>query len=44
MSGAYPGAVEAAAPQHAILCDNLVKIYKTAELRDVALQGLGLAV
>jgi putative ABC transport system ATP-binding protein len=44
MSAAYPGAVEAAAPQHAILCDNLVKIYKTAELEVVALQGLDLVV
>ena len=39
MSSAYPGRVEAAAaPQHVILCDNLVKIYKTAELEVVALQ------
>src|SRR6185312_546200 len=44
MSAAYPGAVEAAAPQHAILCDNLVKIYKTADLEVVALQGLDLVV
>jgi len=44
MSAAYPGAVEAAAPQHSILCDNLVKIYKTAELEVVALQGLDLVV
>jgi ABC-type lipoprotein export system ATPase subunit len=45
MSGAYPGAVNAAAaPQHAILCDNLVKIYKTADIEVVALQGLDLAV
>ena len=34
----------AAVPQHAILCDNLVKIYKTAELEVVALQGLDLVV
>ncbi|HET8812969.1 MAG TPA: ATP-binding cassette domain-containing protein, partial [Gaiella sp.] len=34
----------AAAPQHAILCDNLVKIYKTADLEVVALQGLDLVV
>jgi ABC-type lipoprotein export system ATPase subunit len=44
MSAAYPGAVEAASPQHAILCDNLVKIYKTADLEVVALQGLDLVV
>ena len=44
MSAAYPGAVEASPPQHAILCDNLVKIYKTAELEVVALQGLDLVV
>jgi len=45
MSSAYPGRVEAAAaPQHVILCDNLVKIYKTAELEVVALQGLDLVV
>jgi ABC-type lipoprotein export system ATPase subunit len=45
MSAAYPGRVEtAAAPQHAILCDNLVKIYKTADLEVVALQGLDLVV
>jgi len=43
MSAAYAGRVEAAAaPQHAILCDNLVKIYKTADLEVVALQGLDL--
>ena len=42
---AYAGRVDAAAvPQHAILCDNLVKIYKTAELEVVALQGLDLVV
>jgi ABC-type lipoprotein export system ATPase subunit len=45
MSAAYAGRVEAAAaPQHAILCDNLVKIYKTADLEVVALQGLDLVV
>jgi ABC-type lipoprotein export system ATPase subunit len=45
MSAAYAGGVEAvAAPQHAILCDNLVKIYKTADLEVVALQGLDLVV
>ncbi|HTK22955.1 MAG TPA: ABC transporter ATP-binding protein [Gaiella sp.] len=36
--------MEAASPQHAILCDNLVKIYKTADLEVVALQGLDLVV
>jgi putative ABC transport system ATP-binding protein len=42
---AYPARVEAAAaPSHAILCDNLVKIYKVADLEVVALQGLDLAV
>jgi putative ABC transport system ATP-binding protein len=41
----YPGRVEAAAvPSHAILCDNLVKIYKVADLEVVALQGLDLVV
>jgi ABC-type lipoprotein export system ATPase subunit len=51
MSAAYPGDVEARlsatatgeAPQ-AILCENLVKIYKVADLEVVALQGLDLAV
>ncbi len=33
-----------AAPPHAILCDNLVKIYKVADLEVVALQGLDLVV
>jgi ABC-type lipoprotein export system ATPase subunit len=33
-----------AAPSHAILCDNLVKIYKVADLEVVALQGLDLVV
>jgi ABC-type lipoprotein export system ATPase subunit len=32
------------APSHAILCDNLVKIYKVADLEVVALQGLDLVV
>ena len=42
---AYAGRVDAAAvPQHAIPCDNLVKIYKTAKLEVVALQGLDLMV
>ena len=51
---AYPGDVEAglaAAPsdaatdgRHAILCENLVKIYKVADLEVVALQGLDLVV
>jgi ABC-type lipoprotein export system ATPase subunit len=40
---AYPGRVAATAPQ-AILCDNLVKIYKVADLEVVALQGLDLVV
>lgn len=46
MSGAYPGGVNAAAAPtpHAIFCDNLVKIYKTADLEVVALQGLDLVV
>ena len=35
---------ETARRPHAILCDNLVKIYKVAELEVVALQGLDLAV
>jgi ABC-type lipoprotein export system ATPase subunit len=43
MSAAYRAGVDAAA-RHAILCDNLVKIYKTAELEVVALQGLDLVV
>jgi ABC-type lipoprotein export system ATPase subunit len=33
-----------AAAAHAIVCDNLVKIYKVAELEVVALQGLDLVV
>ena len=43
MSAPYPAGVDAA-HQHAIFCDNLVKIYKTAELEVVALQGLDLVV
>ncbi len=43
MSDAYAGAV-AAAPAPAILCENLVKIYKVADLEVVALQGLDLVV
>ena len=31
-------------PAHAIVCDNLVKIYKVADLEVVALQGLDLVV
>ena len=42
MSAAYPAHVSAAA--HAILCENLVKIYKVADLEVVALQGLDLVV
>jgi putative ABC transport system ATP-binding protein len=43
--GAYPGRVDTAgAPTHAIVCDNLVKIYKVADLEVVALQGLDLVV
>jgi ABC-type lipoprotein export system ATPase subunit len=54
MSGAYPGDVEARLSSPAteeadvapleILCENLVKIYKVADLEVVALQGLDLAV
>jgi ABC-type lipoprotein export system ATPase subunit len=46
MSGAYPGGVEAAAElaPSGILCENLVKIYKVADLEVVALQGLDLVV
>jgi ABC-type lipoprotein export system ATPase subunit len=53
MGAAYPGDVdaglavtpsEAVARRHAILCENLVKIYKVADLEVVALQGLDLAV
>src|SRR5712692_2776462 len=31
-------------PEHLVLCDNLVKIYKVADLEVVALQGLDLEV
>jgi ABC-type lipoprotein export system ATPase subunit len=49
---AYPGDMgahatptpERAAAPHAILCDNLVKIYKVSDLEVVALQGLDLVV
>ena len=54
MGGAHSGGVEArsqprlaaepASAAHAILCDNLVKIYKVADLEVVALQGLDLVV
>jgi ABC-type lipoprotein export system ATPase subunit len=54
MASAYPGDVEgqrAAAPareaepsRYAIVCENLVKIYKVADLEVVALQGLDLVV
>jgi putative ABC transport system ATP-binding protein len=54
MSAAYPDGVEARLPPAmtaeadvappAILCENLVKIYKVADLEVVALQGLDLAV
>ena len=40
-----PGRMETAqAAPHAILCENLVKIYKVADLEVVALQGLDLVV
>jgi putative ABC transport system ATP-binding protein len=42
MSAAYPADLAAAA--HAIVCENLVKIYKVADLEVVALQGLDLVV
>ncbi len=41
-SAAYPGDV--ASNGHAIICENLVKIYKVADLEVVALQGLDLVV
>jgi ABC-type lipoprotein export system ATPase subunit len=41
--GAYAPDVEAAAP-YAIVCENVVKIYKVADLEVVALQGLDLLV
>jgi putative ABC transport system ATP-binding protein len=54
MRGAYPGDVEArssapppqgpASASHAIFCENLVKIYKVADIEVVALQGLDLVV
>ena len=53
MSAASPGDVDARSPQPtgggtvappAVLCDNLVKIYKVADLEVVALQGLDLVV
>jgi ABC-type lipoprotein export system ATPase subunit len=48
MAPAYPGGVEAASPttepRYAIVCENLVKIYKVADLEVVALQGLDLVV
>ena len=42
MTAAYPADLAAAA--HAIVCENLVKIYKVADLEVVALQGLDLVV
>ena len=42
MTAAYPADLVAAA--HAIVCENLVKIYKVADLEVVALQGLDLVV
>ena len=54
MRDTYPDRVDArshaaateedASASHAILCDNLVKIYKVADLEVVALQGLDLVV
>ena len=51
MGGTYADRVEAPseaapadAPVHAVLCENLVKIYKVADLEVVALQGLDLIV
>src|ERR687896_2683944 len=43
MSQTYAPDVEAAA-QYTILCENVVKIYKVADLEVVALQGLDLVV
>ncbi len=40
----YAGRVDVVPAPHAILCDNLVKIYKVADLEVVALQGLDLVV
>jgi ABC-type lipoprotein export system ATPase subunit len=42
MAAAYPAGLAVAA--HAIVCENLVKIYKVADLEVVALQGLDLVV
>jgi ABC-type lipoprotein export system ATPase subunit len=42
-AGVYPARVPSVG-HHAILCDNLVKIYKVADLEVVALQGLDLVV
>jgi len=42
MAAAYPAGLAAAA--HAIVCENVVKIYKVADLEVVALQGLDLVV
>ena len=42
MTAAYPA--EVAAESHAIVCENVVKIYKVADLEVVALQGLDLLV
>jgi ABC-type lipoprotein export system ATPase subunit len=42
MGAAYPADVSAT--PHAIVCENLVKIYKVADLEVVALQGLDLVV
>jgi len=39
-----PGPSAASHAPHAVLCDNLVKIYKVADLEVVALQGLDLIV
>jgi ABC-type lipoprotein export system ATPase subunit len=45
MTAAYPAGVEpSAAAAYAIVCENLVKIYKVADLEVVALQGLDLLV
>jgi ABC-type lipoprotein export system ATPase subunit len=44
MGDAYPERMAAAADSYAILCDNVVKIYKVADLEVVALQGLDLLV
>ena len=46
MAAAYPARVEAdaASASYSILCENVVKIYKVADLEVVALQGLDLLV